>query len=222
LGKVFEKSKILSDINKSLLYFNMPYDTILKDRTLPVLLFPPANSDQRLPMLGQVLDFFEKKQAHLMANVIIMQVEIRGEKVVIGGFSSHGWLKDGNVTQTINGKLFLASNVGMDLTMKFGGDESCFLFNLSQNLRFDTLKNSDFSARDLPVFSSTVIANGYDSHDESIDAEEEPLSGEEASVDFGRQQKPRKVHDEPTYNLSFGEQDLVISVTLYVINSTLG
>lgn len=29
----------------------------------------------------------------------------------------------------------------MDLTMRYGGDESCFLFNLTQNMRFDTLKN---------------------------------------------------------------------------------
>ena len=36
LGKIFEKSKILSDLNKSLLYFNMPYDTVLKDKILPV------------------------------------------------------------------------------------------------------------------------------------------------------------------------------------------
>jgi hypothetical protein len=29
----------------------------------------------------------------------------------------------------------------MDLTMRFGGDETCFLFNLTQNLRFDSLKD---------------------------------------------------------------------------------
>jgi hypothetical protein len=36
LGKIFEKSKLLSDLNKSLLYFNLPLETILKDRNLPV------------------------------------------------------------------------------------------------------------------------------------------------------------------------------------------
>ena len=41
----------------------------------------------------------------MLPNVIIMQVEgPRGEKQVVGGLSSHGWLKDANVTQTINGK----------------------------------------------------------------------------------------------------------------------
>jgi hypothetical protein len=45
--------------------------------------------------------------------------------------------------------------LGMDLTMRFGGDDTCFLFNLTQNLRFDTIKVSNVSASgvDIPVYT---------------------------------------------------------------------
>ena len=33
-----------------------------------------------------------------MPNVILMQVDLRGQKVVIGGYSSHGWVRDSQVT----------------------------------------------------------------------------------------------------------------------------
>jgi hypothetical protein len=69
----------------------------------------------------------------MMPNLILMQVEIRGQKQVIGGYSSHGWFKDSSITQNINGKSLVMSNniIGMDLTMRFGGDDTCFLFNLT-------------------------------------------------------------------------------------------
>lgn len=35
LPKLFTSSKILSELNKSILYFNMPYETILKERHIP-------------------------------------------------------------------------------------------------------------------------------------------------------------------------------------------
>ena len=61
LSKLFTNSKILSDLNKSLLYFNMPSDTSLKENHIPVQLFPPPNSDLKLPSISQILEFFERK-----------------------------------------------------------------------------------------------------------------------------------------------------------------
>jgi len=52
LEKLFEKSKILTDLNKSLLYFNLPNETILRERHIPTLLFPPANSEVKLPLIS--------------------------------------------------------------------------------------------------------------------------------------------------------------------------
>ena len=49
----------------------------------------------------------------------------------------------------------------MDLTMRSGGDESCLLFNLTQNMRFDTLKNSQDLPGDIPIYAMTT-AQGLD------------------------------------------------------------
>lgn len=51
------------------------------------------------------------------------------------------------MTQNIN---------GMDLTMRYGGDETCFLFNLTQNMRFDTIKNSQEIHGDMPIYAMTT------------------------------------------------------------------
>ena len=72
--------------------------------------------------------------------------------------------------------------------MKSGGDESCFLFNITQNLRFDTLRSADIAARDLPVFTSTMLANGEESDADSEEPpEKEQFSDEESAVGFGQQ-----------------------------------
>jgi hypothetical protein len=52
IRRIFENSKLLSDLNKSLLYFNLPMETILKERHIPVQLFPPPNSDEKLPHIN--------------------------------------------------------------------------------------------------------------------------------------------------------------------------
>jgi hypothetical protein len=54
LDKIFVGSKILSaDLNRSILYFNLPFETILKDRQTPKMLFPLSNnSDMRLPQIS--------------------------------------------------------------------------------------------------------------------------------------------------------------------------
>lgn len=139
-------------------------------------------------MTGQIIEFFERKQAHMMPNIILMQIENRGQKQIIGGFSSHGWLRDSSITQNIN---------GMDLTMRFGGDETCFLFNLTQNLRFDTLRGAD--SGDIPVYTSTsLIRDGDDMEAEDDDEEEESHIDENdddesqgSEVGFGKMYKAK-------------------------------
>jgi uncharacterized protein (DUF2225 family) len=48
LRRVLKNSKMLSDLNEQLLYFNMQLETILRERDLPVQLFPPPNSEEKL------------------------------------------------------------------------------------------------------------------------------------------------------------------------------
>ena len=63
----------------------------------------------------------------------------------------------------------------MDLTMRFGGDDTCFIFNLTQNLRFDTLKGVENASQgvEVPVYSHTTLLrdplNLDGSPEESID-----------------------------------------------------
>lgn len=45
----------------------------------------------------------------------------------------------------------------MDLTMRYGGDETCFLFNLTQNMRFDTLNRNNDMSGDIPIYAMTTI-----------------------------------------------------------------
>ena len=40
LSRLFNQSSILSDLNRSLLYFNLPIESILKERHVPVMLYP--------------------------------------------------------------------------------------------------------------------------------------------------------------------------------------
>lgn len=53
-----------------------------------------------------------------MPNIIIMQVELGEQKLILGGYSSHGWLRDSSITQNINGKCLtrkiLNSRYGFD------------------------------------------------------------------------------------------------------------
>ena len=77
-------------------------------------------------------DFEDKQNAVRQANIIIMKVESeekeqnaidinddgRDAGFIVGGFASHAWS---------------ASNIQ-------GGDDTCFLFNLTQNLRFNAVK----------------------------------------------------------------------------------
>lgn len=76
------------------------------------------------------------------------------------------------MTQNIN---------GIDLSMRFGGDDTCFLFNLTQNMRFDTLKNTQDLQGDAVVYAQTTTA--FD--DEEEDMSENDMSYQSQSNNGG-------------------------------------
>ena len=76
----------------------------------------------------------KKKDIQRSPNVILMQVEADGRTYFIGGYASHQWK---------------ANNQDIK------GDSSCFLFNLTQNLRFNARENMDF-------YQKTSIENESD------------------------------------------------------------
>lgn len=69
-----------------------------------------------------------------MPNLVLMLVEDRDDKVVLGGYSSHGWVRNTSVSKVAK---------EMDLNLGIGGDESSFLFNITQNLRFEAIKHKN-------------------------------------------------------------------------------
>ena len=108
--KVFQGSKILSDVYRIILYFNLP----LKSYTEPIIptkIFP-VSEDKTIKAM---LEAFEKKGlTHTQPNVILMKVD---KDLVVGGYASHGW----------------------SISEKKRGDSSCFLFNIKHNFRFEAV-----------------------------------------------------------------------------------
>ena len=87
----------------------------------------------------EVVDFFEKRNDQaIMPNLILFEIEENEQTYVIGGYSSHSWSPDVN------------------------GDASSFIFNLTDNLRFNAIEKlaGDF-------FTKTEDLNDYG--DESDD-----------------------------------------------------
>jgi hypothetical protein len=46
LSKVFKRSKLLSPLNKLILYYNLPPDLIVHDKLIPMQIFPPKTSSE--------------------------------------------------------------------------------------------------------------------------------------------------------------------------------
>jgi hypothetical protein len=109
-----------------LLYFNLP-EIIIKNMILPKRLFPNpkinnANEPDNFPNTMNTVEWFESHSNHARSpNLIVFEVEDpdSGSNIVCGGYSSCGW--------TSHSDLF--------------GDSSCFVFNLTQNIKLQAMAN---------------------------------------------------------------------------------
>lgn len=133
-----------------ILYFNLPYNPIVKERIEPVKIYPKGSGGGQ--SIQQMLEAFEDKQHQVrQANVIILKVENedkdggrglddnRDNGYIIGGYASHGWSASFNLR----------------------GDDTCFLFNLTQNLRFNAVKGQPhYQVTDVQDQSSRRIKFG--------------------------------------------------------------
>lgn len=143
--KCFADSEILQGKNmivfRALLFFNLPDELIFRERVRPVKGYSyPPEVNQKKAELRDLLEDAEldeseeaksgttnwrQNQGGKRQSIILMEVEVdtRDKPTnVIGGFASHQWRP-----QALN-------------TTTFGGDDTCFLFNLTQNLRFNARK----------------------------------------------------------------------------------
>jgi hypothetical protein len=136
---------------KSLLYFNLPYSNIIEPGLVPNRVDSwkedkDKDGNQSVPKSGankevqisQLIEVFEKLTSQQttkvgrrddtkIPNIILMEVEVEsegGEKTtnIIGGYSSDSWL----------------ITVGNEENLL--GNDTCFLFNLTQNMRFNARK----------------------------------------------------------------------------------
>lgn len=69
-----------------------------------------------------------------MANLLLFEVEVGGRNIVIGGFTTHGWVAGLNENE--DGEEDEVSQ-GVDSTVQ--GSNGSFIFNLTDNLRFDEM-----------------------------------------------------------------------------------
>lgn len=132
--KVRDKGKYLIDLFVLtvgiLLYFNMPFNPIVREKIMPVRIFP-VGPNPDVNTIQAMLEAFEDKQNVMrQANVILMKVESEDKDsnmmnddgkdtgYIVGGYASHGWSASFNLR----------------------GDDTCFLFNITQNLRFNAIK----------------------------------------------------------------------------------
>lgn len=136
--KVFKGSAILNDVNRIILYFNLPLYNY-GDIAIPKKIFPVSEDYS----IKAMLEAFEKKGLTLrQPNVIVMKVD---KDLIVGGYASHGW----------------------SISEKKRGDSNCFLFNLKQNFRFTSVPGQDYYqetiSRDGIKFGDTdlVIQNDF-------------------------------------------------------------
>lgn len=118
---------------RALLYFNLPYETIIKDQMVPKLVAWYQRDSPNNSFASMLKDYESNtvNQTYTMSIVLIKvdhqsQSEESQEKhlksFIIGGFASHSW-------SSLQAKK---------------GNESCFLFNLTLNLRFNAREGLDY------------------------------------------------------------------------------
>jgi len=93
-----------------------------------------------------------------MPNLILMMVEREGERVVVGGYSSCGWARIPSLSQM---------DEEMYNNLSLGGDSSCFVFNVTSNLRFEPVKGME-DQKQTQLYTQLLWAVDDDS-DESVD-----------------------------------------------------
>ena len=151
-SEFFRESAILGEelLMRALLFFNLPYETIVREQLQPERVFHYSSSQKERVKVSHMCTKpeFAKSQT---PSVVLMKIESgtdeetsAAKSYVIGGFASHSWSESP------------------------GGDASCFLFNLTLNLRFtarEGLPSYTSCSEDELRFGETdlVVKNGFKS-----------------------------------------------------------
>lgn len=129
-------------MQRCLLYFNLPFKEIIKEEIRPYLLFSQdlSNPGKASNFLNEMLNKFEKEKDDKirLANIILLKVP-NSSSDFINSNRDRGMNKDDDHFQIIGGYASDGWAASQEL-LGNGGDESCFIFNLTQNLRFKAVK----------------------------------------------------------------------------------
>ena len=78
--KLFKGSRVLSDLNRIILYYNLPLEQIIMRQAIPRRLFPPPDITdpkqmQCIPNSIDIIEYFETNHAFSLPNLVVMLVE---------------------------------------------------------------------------------------------------------------------------------------------------
>lgn len=125
---------------RALLYFNLPYESIVKDQLVPEKCFDNSIDSVEKQDIGDLIEVFENYGDTITPSVILMKVDHGFDEdtsavksYIIGGYASHGW----RVSVGMGNGGGSGSGNGI-------GGTSCFLFNLTLNLRFNAREGLDY------------------------------------------------------------------------------
>lgn len=189
----FAESEILTDeypLYKALLYFNLPFDSIIKELAKPKLIFKfdsqlDSGTDSKLDKIIEEFEGIRNGRDQMIPNIILMKVPLGSDQIdsqaqIVGGYASQGWNVSG----------------GTKADTKCKGDMSCFLFNLTYNLRFNAREGMPYYQnvdKDELRFGNTdlVLRGGFQNVTSTIVA---PSSSKEEGRVFGRTEETSGSH----------------------------
>jgi hypothetical protein len=110
-----------------LLYFNLPFEDIIKNCEKPDLLFSIILQNDKNNHLAEICNKFKEKRNDInrLANIFLFEIHenqaedsnqsAKDTKIIIGGYASDGWFQNEH------------------------GNNTSFLFNLTADLRFNAI-----------------------------------------------------------------------------------
>lgn len=162
----------------------MPFDSIIKDLVKPKKIFQYDSSqandgDNKLDKIIEEFEGIRNYQNQNTPSIILMKVGLGSDPIesqdrsqIVGGYASQGWNVSG----------------GTNSATKCKGDSTCFLFNLTYNLRFNAREGMPYYQsvdKDEIRFGNTdlVLKGGFQNVTSNIVA---PSSGKSEGKIFGK------------------------------------
>ena len=137
-----------------------------------------------------------------MANLILFEVEVGGRDVVIGGFSTHGWVTRLSAEDNANGSF--ESELDQD---RIQGKNGSFIFNLTDNTRLDEV--------------TSITAQNYLTKAFLVEGSQGAYPSEEEDDQTSDSDKSQQNYSKRIGILKFGKSAMTIKVSLQDIYNSV-